>query len=88
MVQRRQYHISQISLRLEGLRASLSQFKRDELEIQETLRGTPVLAIEQALDEAFDEIRESINHTEELLEALVQVAGSAPEKLSHRDIAH
>lgn len=74
MVQRRRHHISQISLRLEGLRANLSQFKQDELEIQETLRGSPAIEIEKALDEAFDEIRESINHTEELLNALVQDA--------------
>ena len=74
MTQRRRYHISQISLRLEALRANVCQFKYDEIVLQQILRG------EQApenLDQAFDELRESINHTEELLVALAAATGES-----------
>jgi hypothetical protein len=73
MVQRRRYHISQISLRLEALRANVCQFKYDEFALQQTLRGEH----EQALDQAFDELRESINHTEDLLVALAAATGES-----------
>ena len=74
MIQRRRYHFSQISLRLEALRANVCQFKYDEIVLQQILRG------EQApenLDQAFDELRESINHTEELLVALAVATGES-----------
>ncbi|MCX7078070.1 MAG: hypothetical protein NTV76_01715 [Pseudomonas sp.] len=75
MVQRRRYHFSQISLRLVALRANVSQFKHDELSIQKALSGGHMTESGQALDHAFDEIRESIDHTQALLEALAQATG-------------
>ncbi|AZD03176.1 hypothetical protein [Pseudomonas chlororaphis] len=80
MVQRRRHHISQLSLRIEGLRANVLQFKQDEFQIQQALCGASATAKVRDLEDAFDEIRESINHTEALLEALVQVAGGAGEE--------
>lgn len=80
MVQRRRHHLSQLSLRIEGLRANVLQFKQDEFLIQQALCGTSAPAKARDLEDAFDEIRESINHTEALLEALVLAAGGAGEE--------
>lgn len=80
MVQRRRNHITQLSLRIEGLRANVLQFKQDEFQIQEALCGASATARVRDLEDAFDEIRDSINHTEALLEALVQVTGGAGEQ--------
>jgi hypothetical protein len=77
MFQRRRYHLSQISLRLEALRANVCQFKYDEFALQQTLRGEQASENGQALDQAFDELRESINHTEELLAALATATGES-----------
>lgn len=77
MNQRRRYHLSQISLRLMALRVNVCQFKHDELTIQEALSGRPTPDSGQALDEAFDEIQNSINHTHDLLEALAHVTGDS-----------
>jgi hypothetical protein len=78
MVQRRRYHLSQISLRLVALRANVCQFKHDEFAIQQTLHGEQAPESGQVLDQAFDELRESINHTEELLAALAVATGENP----------
>ncbi|WP_223453760.1 MULTISPECIES: hypothetical protein [unclassified Pseudomonas] len=77
MIQRRRYYLSQISLRLVALRANVSQFKHDELSIQKALSGGQVPDSGQALDHAFDEIRESIDHTQALLEALAEATGDS-----------
>ncbi|VVO26081.1 hypothetical protein [Pseudomonas fluorescens] len=77
MVQRRKQHLSQLSLRLMALRAHVCEFKHDELVIRRTLCGGPAADGGQALDHAFDEIRESINHTQALLEALADATGNA-----------
>lgn len=74
MIQRRRYHFSQISLRLEALRANVCQFKYDEIVLQQILRGEQAA---ENLDQAFDELRESINHTEELLVALAAATGES-----------
>lgn len=74
MIQRRRHHISQISLRLEALRANVCQFKYDEIALQQILRGDQA---PENLDQAFDELRESINHTEELLVALAAATGES-----------
>lgn len=74
MIQRRRHHISQISLRLEALRANVCQFKYDEIALQQILRGEQA---SENLDQAFDELRESINHTEELLVALAAATGES-----------
>lgn len=76
MVQRRRHHLSQLSLRLMALRAHVCEFKHDELVIRRTLSGGPALDGGQALDHAFDEIRDSINHTQALLEALAEATGN------------
>jgi hypothetical protein len=77
MIQQRRYHLSQISLRLEALRANVCQFKHDEFALQQTLRGEQAPESGQVLDQAFDELRESINHTEELLNAVAKVTGES-----------
>lgn len=76
MVQRRRHHLSQLSLRLMALRAHVCEFKHDELVIRRTLSGGPAKDGGQALDHAFDEIRDSINHTQKLLEALAEASGN------------
>lgn len=77
MVQRRRHHLSQLSLRLMALRAHVCEFKHDELVIRHTLSGGPAPDGGLALDHAFDEIRDSIDHTQELLEALAEATGNA-----------
>jgi hypothetical protein len=58
-----------------ALRVNVCQFKHDETTIQVALSGRQAPESGQALDEAFCEIQDSINHTHELLEALAQVTG-------------
>ena len=71
----RQEHLRRIALELETLRASIHQLKAEEDASSELLPGNNTVNRRHALEHAFEDLRDSVNHIEEVLAALAEATG-------------
>ena len=71
----RQEHLRRIALELETLRASIHQLKAEEDAGSELLPGNNTVNRRHALEHAFEDLRDSINHMEEVGAAVAEATG-------------
>lgn len=75
MSEKRREHLRRIALELETLRASIHQLKAEEDASFELFLGSKPANRRHALEHAFEDLRDSINHMEEILAALAEATG-------------
>lgn len=75
MNERRREQLYRIAEELETLRESIHQLKAQEEAASGPLHGKQATVAHQSLERAFDDLRDSINHMEEVLAALAEATG-------------